>query len=256
MRCDGKKIVELRKVEGWSQQDLCDKSKLSRSSVQRAEKGGPVDYQTIHEIASALGVPFQSLALTEDGNPLDETVPVPLRPLASGKELVEVILRCDQVRLDLLDDLPDEASLFSVRNTLADMEDYLPGTAKFQWEIVQGWRTHASERLYAIERCQSQLTGLKEDGVHLLLGEYVAEMNEFEAAGEAQNYVDMLEVQDITGIQPESPNYTKRVGVLLLARLDRTAYNLPVDDRFMPREPSQSGSGARDEDFYDPDIPF
>ena len=61
MRCDGVKAAGLRWVLGFSQQDVADKAKISKTTVERLERGMAVDYQTIHQVAAVLDVAFNDL---------------------------------------------------------------------------------------------------------------------------------------------------------------------------------------------------
>ena len=61
MKCDGLKAAGLRRVLGFSQQDVADKAKVSKTTVESLERGMAVDYQTIHQIAAVLDVAFNDL---------------------------------------------------------------------------------------------------------------------------------------------------------------------------------------------------
>lgn len=106
MRCDGIKAAGLRRVLGFSQQDVADKAKVSKTTVERLERGRVVDHQTIHQVAAVLDMAFNDLLqAAERGEAGPEADFVPLGPLMSARELMRLLLRCDTVLLDI-DDKP------------------------------------------------------------------------------------------------------------------------------------------------------
>lgn len=48
-------IVTLRKEEGWTQQDLAEKSDVSYGSIKRFERLGQISFESLLKIAEALG---------------------------------------------------------------------------------------------------------------------------------------------------------------------------------------------------------
>ena len=105
MRCDGAEVARLRRELGITQLDLADKAKVSKTTIERIERGIAVDYQSIHQIAPVLGVGFNDLIRPEGGDTAGpEAAFVPLRSLGSARELMDLLLRCDTAAVDLVDD--------------------------------------------------------------------------------------------------------------------------------------------------------
>lgn len=48
-------VVTLRKEEGWTQQDLAEKSDVSYGSIKRFERLGQISFESLLKITEALG---------------------------------------------------------------------------------------------------------------------------------------------------------------------------------------------------------
>ena len=252
MRCDGAEVARLRRELGITQMDLADKAKVSKTTIERIERGIAVDYQSIHQIAPVLGVGFNDLIRPEGGDTAGpEAAFVPLTSLGSARELMDLLLRCDTAALDLVDDPAEDATL-AVIVVLQKLEALLPGNPNTEWDTLRSWRTSAAERLRGVARVNNVLAELAAMGLHLLIGEYVAHLNEEEAEAAAQNYVDELEVADFAYVsRPQQPDYRKRVAMLRVAKRGRTQMKVKAEDMAGPDAPSPSASGSDAED-----VPF
>src|SRR5271168_4914375 len=112
MRCDGAEVARLRRELGITQLDLADKAKVSKTTIERIERGIAVDYQSIHQIAPVLGVGFNDLIRPEEGDTAGpEAAFVPLTSLGSARELMDLLLHCDTAAVDLVDDPAEDATL-------------------------------------------------------------------------------------------------------------------------------------------------
>ena len=133
MRCDGAEVARLRRELGITQLDLADKAKVSKTTIERIERGIAVDYQSIHQIAPVLGVGFNDLIRPEGREAAGpEAAFVPLRSLGSARELMDVLLRCDTAAVDLVDDPAEDATL-AVIVVLQKLEALLPGNCVPEW---------------------------------------------------------------------------------------------------------------------------
>jgi transcriptional regulator with XRE-family HTH domain len=165
MRCDGRTLARLRKELGISQQDLAQKAKLSKTTIERAERGVAVGYQSIHEIAAVLDVGIRELVLPDEEAGLEANL-IPLRPVDDARELVELFLRCDRCDFDLLDQpVPDR--LEAVIGAIRRLEGFFPGHDDVA-PVHARWRRSLAERLSAQEDVSSCLTELAATDLHLL----------------------------------------------------------------------------------------
>jgi len=64
---NGKEIVRLRGLKGWSQLKLANESLIGKKTVERLESEQPATLATIAAIAAALDVPVQQLLLSKEG---------------------------------------------------------------------------------------------------------------------------------------------------------------------------------------------
>ena len=176
---------------------------------------------------------------------------VPLTSLGSARELMDLLLRCDTAALDLVDDPAEDATL-AVIVVLQKLEALLPGN-----QTPNGTRCAAGgpappSAFAAWREVNNVLAELAATGLHLLIGEYVAHLNEEEAEAAAQNYVDELEVADFAYVsRPQQPDYRKRVAMLRVAKRGRTQMKVKAEDMAGPDAPSPSASGSDAED-----VPF
>jgi transcriptional regulator with XRE-family HTH domain len=252
MRCNGVEIARLRKAMGYSQQDLADKSGRSKSTIERVERGSSVDYQTVHDIRAVLGVRFDELILSEDGDDADnEGSFVLLTPPGSARNLMDLLLRCDTAAIDLEDE-PAEESTMAVILILQQLEALLPGNPNTESDTLSNWRTSAAERLRGGARVRGILADLAAAGLHLLAGEYVAHLNEEETDAAVQNYVDEMELADAVYFsRPQQPDYRKRVAMLRVVKRGRTQMKVKPADMVGTEEasPPTPGSDANDIPF-------
>lgn len=66
---NGQKIRALCKARLWTQQQLADKSDVSKRTIESAERDGPIEISTIRVIAQALGVQPEELMDSEETGP-------------------------------------------------------------------------------------------------------------------------------------------------------------------------------------------
>jgi transcriptional regulator with XRE-family HTH domain len=227
MRCDGATAARLRKGLGFSQQDVADKAKCSKTTIERLERGVTVDYQTIHQVAAVLGVGFNDLLQSDErGEAGPEAEFVPLTPLNSARDLMGLVLRCDTVRLDIIDNSAQE-NRQRVVHVLRQAEQYLPNTPRTSWDALNKWRSSAVDRLDGLSVLENILTELAGADMHMLIGEYVALMCPEEAYAAAQAFVDAME---FTGLKGSDFDPRKRVGLLHVVNTSRRQVKVRVDD--------------------------
>ena len=250
MKCDGVKAAGLRRVLGFSQQDVADKAKVSKTTVERLERGMAVDYQTIHQVAAVLDVAFNDLLqAAERGEAGPEADFVPLGPLTSARELMDLLLRCDTVLLDI-EDKPSLDAFRHVVTTLRAFERLLPGTKRSDWELLSTWRSSAVDRLEGLLVLEGSMSALTEAGMHMLAGEYVADMAPEEAHAAAQDFVDAME---FTGLSGSDFDPRKRVGLLRVVQASRKQAKAKVDDMAQEKAtvptPEPAAASADDHPF-------
>lgn len=242
-------MAGLRRELGFSQQDVADKAKVSKTTVERLERGVAVDYQTIHQVAAVLGVAFGDLLQAEErGEAGPEADFVPLGPLASARDLMNLLLRCDTVLLDV-EDRPSSDILRHVVATLRAFERLLPGTRHTDWELLSAWRSSAVDRLEGLLVLEGTVSALAEAGMHMLAGEYIADMAPEEAHAAAQDFVDAME---FTGLSGSDFDPRKRVGLLRVVQASRRQAKAKVGDMAREREARAAEPAAVGTD----DLPF
>jgi transcriptional regulator with XRE-family HTH domain len=57
----GARVAEIRRENGWTQQDLADRLRMEPQSVQRIERGTNLTIRSLTRIARILGVPMLAL---------------------------------------------------------------------------------------------------------------------------------------------------------------------------------------------------
>jgi transcriptional regulator with XRE-family HTH domain len=249
MRCDGTIAARLRKNLGYSQQDVADKAKCSKTTIERLERGIAVDYQTIHQVVAVLGVRFDDILRSDErGEAGADAHFITLIPLASIRELMDFAIRCDTVILDIVD-TPEKDNVGLVVAILRELERCLPGTARSSWELLSKWRSSAVDRLEGILELEAIIGSLANTGMHVLVAEYIAFMSPEEAHSAAQNFVDSME---FTGLQGSDFDPRKRVGLLRVANLARGQLKIKVDD--LATE-NPNASSAKETSTVD-DLPF
>lgn len=241
MRCYGVKAVSLRRELGFSQQDVADKARVSKTTVERLERGVAVDYQTVHQVAAVLGVAFADLLQpTEREEAGPEADFVPLRPLGSTRELMELLLRCDGVLLDV-EDRPRSDVLQALPTVLRAFERLLPGTKHTDWDLLGTWRSSAVDRLEGLLVLEGTMAALADVGMHMLAGEYVASMAPSEARAAAEDFVDSME---FTGLSGSDFDPRKRVGLLRVVQASRLQTKVKVIDMAGQAAASETESAA------------
>lgn len=239
-RCDGEKIARLREERGYSQHDLADKAGRSKSSIERIERGQAVDYQTVHDVAAVLDIPFDEMlspeerAVTGPGR-----ASVPLTPVGSARELMDLLLRCDRCSLDVLDD-PDPSLTGTVVRALRQLEKLTPGSARVDRKVINAWRDSAADRLRGLARLQACLEALAGAGFHLLAGDYRAFLDD-EVLMAAPDYIDILEPDHLYAFPSPGPEASRQVGFLRVAKRSRTSHEVTVDDLFTPEPATDDG---------------
>lgn len=250
MRCDGATAARLRKNLGFSQQDVADKAKCSKTTIERLERGVTVDYQTIHQVAAVLEVGFSDLLQPDERDAAGpEADFVPLTTPSSAREWMEWILRCDAVQFDIIDD-PSQDYLSDVVHTLKTVEKFLPGTSHTDSRMLNSWRSSAVNRLQALHELESIMTALMNAGLHIIVGEYVAYMSPEEARLAAEDFVDCME---FTSQQVSDFDATKRVGLARLVSTSRKQLKVKVDDLAKADPASHTSEALR---YNDHDAPF
>jgi transcriptional regulator with XRE-family HTH domain len=93
---DGEKIRELRAAAGMTQEKLAAMSNVHTRTVQRAEKGTPMQAESLADIASALKVQVPQIVRAaeleeEEVDDLEAKSLIVLRPIVSGMALINTI---------------------------------------------------------------------------------------------------------------------------------------------------------------------
>jgi transcriptional regulator with XRE-family HTH domain len=70
------KIIAARKSLGLNQSELARRSKLSAPTIWALEKGDTVEpkYETLRDVASALGIPLQAIMSDSQPNDIDDQI--------------------------------------------------------------------------------------------------------------------------------------------------------------------------------------
>jgi hypothetical protein len=112
---------------------------------------------------------------------------------------MQLLLRCDQCNLDVLDD-PEPALIGRVVATVRRLETFMPGNTRTDPTTVGRWRSSAADRLEATTWLQDCLAELADAGLHLLAGEYTACLDDDEAnAAAACLVLASLDGDDVAG---------------------------------------------------------
>ena len=64
LKLDGKKLVAARAAKGWSQKKLAEQADIATTSVEKAEAGGSIRYDTADRILSWLGLTLEDVQIT------------------------------------------------------------------------------------------------------------------------------------------------------------------------------------------------
>ncbi len=93
IRVDGAEILSRRRENGWTQSALAKKAGLARSTVQRAEAGGPIDSNMVEILAKTLKCEVKNLLNKEVTEPPDATEPQRVRwsPVDGGPPGISII---------------------------------------------------------------------------------------------------------------------------------------------------------------------
>ncbi len=94
---NGPAIAALRREKGWTVADLCEKTGMTRRTIQRVQGCHPVDMATLRSVAEALGVEYQSLILRD---------PVSTEPAPGPKRSLKLIFNMSAEDFDANRDLP------------------------------------------------------------------------------------------------------------------------------------------------------
>ena len=171
MRCDGAEVARLRRELGITQLDLADKAKVSKTTIERIERGIAVDYQSIHQWRQFSASVSNSLIRPEGGDTAGpEAAFVPLRSLGSAREWVDLLLRCDTAAVDLVDDPAEDATL-AVIAVLQKLEACFREIRTPNGTRCEAGGPSAAERLRGVARVNNVLAELAAMGLHLLIGE-------------------------------------------------------------------------------------
>jgi transcriptional regulator with XRE-family HTH domain len=99
------RIKQLRKDNGWTQEDLAAKAGLGIATIQRVEGGAPPSAATIAAIASAFDL--SPIALTSASKPASteptEGSYLPLAEITSGKRLVDLVAASAAIDFDYME---------------------------------------------------------------------------------------------------------------------------------------------------------
>jgi transcriptional regulator with XRE-family HTH domain len=171
MICDGTKVVALRAMHFFTQEQLAAKAKVDRRTIQRLEAGEPVSLETLHQVAAPLQTAVHELLCDQD-EPADGAGIV-LKPERSGLRLVEAI--CEAHRLDFgaaFEPWPEQVE--AVGPFLGFLEQLNPFTFDNYLEYDRSL-CQASGRMMAAAKVNAgieRLASLRPSGLHVLFGQY------------------------------------------------------------------------------------
>ena len=159
-----------------TQDKLALMSGVSQRTVQRAERGEPLQLETLASLAPALGVIVGELTRTE-GDPertdqpeTSETNAVVLRRITSGKALIDLVCGSFSGHLDCAAE-PTEENI----NALTDMVERIGKLIPSPWETpMEAQSPTLAQRLREALAITVRLVELEELGVAVFAGTYTA----------------------------------------------------------------------------------
>jgi DNA-binding XRE family transcriptional regulator len=173
-QCAGDKIRQQRIHLNMTQEKLAAMSNTNVRTVQRAEGNASVQMETVASIAAALKLTvsdiIQQAVLDGDGNKIDEFNAVVLRPIVSGKILMDMI--CDSFSAKLTCNAEPTTQNIDALSVLVErIEGMLPDPWRPPMEDVS---LSLAERLRLSVTLAEQLSGLEKADISVYAGTYTA----------------------------------------------------------------------------------
>ena len=171
MRCDPRKLKNLREQMGLTQFTLAKKCNAGIRTIQRAEAGQSIGNETAGFIASVLEVPIIQLRAGNraDAEPMtDEDNLITLRPVRSGRDLIEVLQRSYMCRLDC-DVEADGSNVETLKALVSILEERMPDP--LSWEATHTFASLA-ERIDVTASLNERLRELDGLGMAVFTGSY------------------------------------------------------------------------------------
>ena len=177
VRCDGKKVRELRKRLSMTQEKLAHMSKVDNRTIQRAEAGEFIQLETIASMADALKVTVGEISYSHFSNAAPflrsdngEQNAVVLRHIVSGKELIDILFRSFSGKIEC----QAEPTANNI-DLLASMIEKLDGLVPNPWATpIQSVNMSLAERLRAAVGLTAELAELEKTGIAVFAGTYTA----------------------------------------------------------------------------------
>jgi transcriptional regulator with XRE-family HTH domain len=174
LQCKGDKIRQHRVGMNMTQEKLAAMSNTNVRTIQRAERGASVQMETIASIAAALTLTvndiIQEPMLDEKGNELDEFNAVVLRPVTSGKVLMDMVCNSFSARLAC----NAEPTAENV-DALSEFVDKLEGMLPNPWQVpMERFSLSLAERLRTAVSVSDHLARLADFGISVYVGAYTA----------------------------------------------------------------------------------
>ena len=173
-QCAGEKIREQRIRMSMTQEKLAAMSNTNARTIQRAESGATVKIETIADIAAALNFTVADITRTviqdSAGNETDEFNAVVLRPITSGKVLLDMFLDSFQVKLRC-DAEPTKQNIDTLSKVVADLERMVPDMWANPGELE---KLSLANRLRSSVQLSEQLVSLNKLGIAVYAGAYTA----------------------------------------------------------------------------------
>lgn len=179
IHCDGEAVIKLRMHQGMTQDKLAAMSNVNIRTIQRAEKGEHLQLENIASIAAALKVTVSALTMSAGDAPLAkaeddagdrENNAVVLRPVASGKALLDIVSDSFTASLDCQVE-PTAENIDALTSIVEAIEKLFPNPWESPYE-----HTHLSlaDRLRRSVELSAKLVELDQFGIAVFAGKYTA----------------------------------------------------------------------------------
>jgi transcriptional regulator with XRE-family HTH domain len=171
MRCDPKRLKQLREQKGITQEKLSYVSRVPLRTIQRAEGGQSIRNENAAFIADALAVPLTELRVDDGAQSVEESGgndSITLRRVRSGKALIEAIHRSYMCRLECDVD-PDGSNVATLKAFVGLLEVRVPDPLDWTDDHLF---TSLAERLEVIASLNDYLRELEGHGIAVFAGSY------------------------------------------------------------------------------------
>lgn len=178
IHCHGETVTRLRTQQGMTQDKLAAMSNVSIRTIQRAERGEHLQLETVASIAAALKVTLAALSVGDDATGVPqaeddgddrESNAVVLRPVASGKALLDILYDSFTGQLGCAVE-PTSENVDELTTMVEEIEGLIPDP----WADPSVPRLTLAERLRKAVSLTAQLEALGKFNVAVFAGTYTA----------------------------------------------------------------------------------